>query len=96
MAGSAANGRSAILLPGGPQRRFYQLSPNGIVQARELLARRGARPSRRGSSHPVVLRPGVAGVSGGMVLFVVMAAVLPLVLAEFGDWSPWLAERLVR
>lgn len=31
-----------------------------------------------------------------MVLFVVMAAVLPLVLAEFGDWSPWLAERLVR
>jgi hypothetical protein len=31
-----------------------------------------------------------------MVLFVVMAVVLPLVLAEFGDWSPWLAERLVR
>jgi len=42
----------------GPRRRFYQLSPDGIVQAGELLARRRARPTRRGSSHPVALRPG--------------------------------------
>jgi hypothetical protein len=31
-----------------------------------------------------------------MVVFVVTAVVLPLVLAEFGDWCPWLAVRLVR
>jgi S-adenosyl methyltransferase len=35
-------------------------------------------------------------VNDGVVLAVVMAVVLPLALAEFGDWSPWLAQRLVR
>jgi hypothetical protein len=35
-------------------------------------------------------------VSGSLVAFVVTAIVLPLVLTEFGDWSSWLADRLVR
>jgi hypothetical protein len=35
-------------------------------------------------------------VNGSAALFVAVAIVLPLALAEFGDWSPWLAECLVR
>jgi len=35
-------------------------------------------------------------VNGSVVVFVVGMVVLPLVLAEFGDWCPWLAARLVR
>jgi hypothetical protein len=35
-------------------------------------------------------------VNGGVAAFVVMAIALPLLLAEFGDWCPWLADRIVR
>jgi hypothetical protein len=35
-------------------------------------------------------------VSAGAWAFVVSAVLLPLLLAEFGDWCPWLAERIVR
>ena len=31
-----------------------------------------------------------------VAVFVAIAVVLPLALAEFGDWCPWLAARLVR
>jgi len=29
-------------------------------------------------------------------IFAATTVVLPLALAEFGDWCPWLAERIVR
>jgi S-adenosyl methyltransferase len=35
-------------------------------------------------------------VNGSIVAFVATIIVLPLVLAEFGDWCPWIAVRLVR
>jgi PadR family transcriptional regulator, regulatory protein PadR len=41
----------------GPRRRFYQLSPDGIAGAGELLAQRKAKPSRRHPSRPIALRP---------------------------------------
>lgn len=34
--------------------------------------------------------------SAGAIVFVASAVVLPLLLAEFGDWCPWLANRLTR
>ena len=34
--------------------------------------------------------------SAGVWAFVATAVLLPLLLAEFGDWCPWLAERIVR
>ncbi len=34
--------------------------------------------------------------SSGAWAFAMTAVVLPLLLAEFGDWCPWLAEHLVR
>ena len=34
--------------------------------------------------------------NSGVVVFVVVAIALPLLLAEFGDWCPWLADRIVR
>lgn len=35
-------------------------------------------------------------VSSGVIVFVVTALVVPLLLAEFGDWCPWVATRIVR
>ncbi len=32
----------------------------------------------------------------GMLVFLVTAVLLPMLLAELGDWCPWLAKRLVR
>jgi len=34
--------------------------------------------------------------SAGAWVFIASAILLPLLLAEFGDWCPWLAERIVR
>jgi hypothetical protein len=31
-----------------------------------------------------------------MVVFLITAVILPLLLAEFSDWCPWLAARIVR
>jgi PadR family transcriptional regulator, regulatory protein PadR len=41
----------------GARRRFYQLSPDGIVWAGELLAQRRAAPARRHPPRAAVLRP---------------------------------------
>ena len=34
--------------------------------------------------------------NAGVVTFVVTVVALPLLLSEFGDWCPWLAERVVK
>ncbi|MGW5731638.1 MULTISPECIES: PadR family transcriptional regulator [Streptomyces] len=44
---------------GRPRRRYYRLSPDGTVSAREALARTTARRNTLG-----VLRPGLAGGAG--------------------------------
>ena len=35
-------------------------------------------------------------VNSQVVIFTVTVLVIPLLLAEFGDWCPWLAARIVR
>ena len=45
----------------GPRRRFYQLSPDGIVLAGQPLTRRRAAPARRRQPRSAILRPGWQG-----------------------------------
>ena len=46
----------------GPRRRFYRLSPDGLVQARQLLAQRRGSVTRVRPGLPVAPRPGFGAV----------------------------------
>jgi PadR family transcriptional regulator, regulatory protein PadR len=45
----------------GPRRRFYQLSPDGLVQARQLLVQRRDSPARSRPQLAPAPRPGWEG-----------------------------------
>lgn len=45
----------------GPRRRFYRLSPDGLVQARQLLAQRRGSPARSRLGFTLSPKPGWEG-----------------------------------
>jgi PadR family transcriptional regulator len=45
----------------GPRRRFYRLTPDGLVRARDLLAERRRTVSLTRSRFTPILRPGAEG-----------------------------------
>lgn len=90
----------------GPRRRFYRLVPDGLAAAR---APAGRTPRRRPAAHRQqgagwqagsgdgsgVFKAGGA-VTGGVVGFMVIAIVIPLLVNEAGDLTRSLARCLLR